>query len=93
MNKVIELTNRLKELGVEFRITQGAKLDIIILWTIESCIKWIREKGYSGYVTWGTEFSRVKISEHDDIAVSPGSELQGLLECMVKIMEGESGKS
>lgn len=94
MNKIIELTIKLKELGVVVASWTSTE---DVSWTIESVLAWLREKGWA--------YSVVYYNDHDnhevDIwvihpgknppyksVVKPGHELEGLLECMVKIEEG-----
>lgn len=69
--------------------------DEIYRWTIESCLSWLREKGYGyeiqfnpGHESYTTVWRKKPFYEHV-IEIKPGSELEGLLEGMVKIMEGE----
>ena len=84
MSEITELTIKLIKLGV--RSKSGGK---VTLWHIEYALTWLQERGYSGYIAWGTELSRVKISKHDEIVVSPGHELEGLLEHMLRIVKEE----
>jgi len=95
MSKEMELTKQLKKLGVEnnwYDLENRARAN----WTIETCIKWLRNDGFTYSINPEEGVDRMEITLYRipydcEIFVirycKPGHELEGLLECMIKVVE------
>lgn len=93
MSKEIELTQKLKELCVARNLTKTNNWKERP-WSIESCLSWLREKGYKYQRDW-LETDQIEIIITNtiyaisySIVVNPEDELEGLLMHMLKIAEG-----